>query len=364
MRKIIVELDERSYPIIISHNSLEKLPAILQEFSISKKNVLITDRRVGELYARTVFSELIDAGFDTTYIEIAEGESSKSISVYESVLRKMVAAGIDRSSAVIALGGGVVGDLAGFVAATYMRGIDLVQVPTTLLAQTDSSVGGKVGVNLPEGKNLVGAFFQPKIVVIDPQVLATLSQREIYAGFGEVVKYALIRDKTFFELLEKTEIAEKDNLDFDLMEKVIARCCEIKSDVVRQDEKETGLRGILNFGHTPGHALEGVTGYSYFRHGEAVVWGMRVMAQLSFAENFISKDKFDRIEKLLQRIPVPPLPKDVNSNQLMQFMKSDKKRRNEKLALVVLEDIGDAKIVSNLPEKNLQSAIEKIILKR
>ncbi|OQX85705.1 hypothetical protein B6D60_07470, partial [candidate division KSB1 bacterium 4484_87] len=318
---------------------LEELPDILQEFSISKKNVLITDRRVGELYARTVFSELIDAGFDTTYIEIAEGESSKSISVYESVLRKMVAAGIDRSSAVIALGGGVVGDLAGFVAATYMRG------------------------NLPGGKNLVGAFFQPKIVVIDPQVVATLSQREIYAGFGEVVKYALIRDKTFFELLEKTEIAEKDNLDFDLMEKVIARCCEIKSDVVRQDEKETGLRGILNFGHTPGHALEGVTGYSYFRHGEAVVWGMRVMAQLSFAENFISKDKFDRIEKLLQRIPVPPLPKDVNSNQLMQFMKSDKKRRNEKLALVVLEDIGDAKIVSNLPEKNLQSAMEKIFFK-
>jgi len=360
VKKIIVELDERSYPIIIAANALADLPSILREQSVAKKLVLITDTRVSSLYGRKVYASLSDAGFEVEYIEIEEGESSKQLSVYESVVRKMTTAGIDRSSTVVALGGGVVGDLAGFVAATYMRGIDFIQVPTTLLAQTDSSVGGKVGINLPEGKNLIGAFYQPKLVIIDPLVLKTLDRRELNAGFGEVVKYALIRDKKLFELLEETGILQASKLDFDLLERIIARCCEIKADVVAQDEREGGLRRILNLGHTPGHALEAATGYEYFRHGEAVVWGMRAMSYLSATEKFISMEKFSIIDNLLKQIPVPIVPQDVSVVDLMQYMKTDKKRSGEKLPLVLLNDIGEARIVTDLAQKKLVYALEKI----
>ncbi|NOZ61581.1 MAG: 3-dehydroquinate synthase [Calditrichaeota bacterium] len=360
MSEIAVELGERSYPIIIAANALADLPLILEEGSVTKKFVLITDTRVSSLYGKKVLASLSDANFDVEYIEVAEGESSKQLSIYEYVVRKMITAGIDRSSAVLALGGGVVGDLAGFVAATYMRGIDFVQVPTTLLAQTDSSVGGKVGINLPEGKNLIGAFHQPKFVVIDPLVLKTLDRRELNAGFGEVVKYALIRDKELFALLDETEILSAQKLDFDLLEQIIARCCENKAEIVAQDEKEGGLRRILNFGHTPAHALEAATGYRYFRHGEAVIWGMRVMTYISVAEKLISKEKFKRIDKFMKRMPVPPVPKEISSVELLQYMKKDKKRISEKLPLILLSDIGATKIVTNLPEEKLRMAMDKV----
>ncbi len=360
MRKIIVELSERSYPIIIASGVLAELASLLKKMDFKRKLALITDTCVGSLYGKEVLASLQKAGFEVEYIEIEQGESSKQLSVYQSVVRRMAASGIDRSAAVIALGGGVVGDLAGFVAATYMRGVDFIQVPTTLLAQTDSSVGGKVGINLPEGKNLIGAFYQPKLVVIDPQVLRTLERRELFAGFGEVVKYALIRDRNLFEVLEKTEVFRAEEPKLDLLEEIIARCCEIKAEIVAKDEKEGGLRRILNFGHTPGHALEAVTGYDYFRHGEAVVWGMRAMSYLSLTENILLQENFERIDDLLKKIPVPPAPQEVNVSDLIQFMKVDKKRSDGKLPLVLLKNIGETIVVKNLPEEKIIDAMETI----
>jgi 3-dehydroquinate synthase len=270
-----------------------------------------------------------------------DAEAAKNMATVEAIARKLARAGADRKSLVIAVGGGVVGDVGGFAAAAFLRGVSFVQVPTTLVAQVDSAVGGKTGVNLPEGKNLVGAFYPPKLVLVDPEALSTLPEREFRGGLAEVIKYGVIADARLFAFLEKNfELILRR--DARALEHIIQRSIEIKADVVSKDERESGLREILNFGHTFGHALESATGYKRFQHGEAVAWGMMCAALLGHEAAGTKADGVSRIVALVRRIgPLPGWPK-VRPDELLQAMKADKKTRNGMVRFVLSRRIGEA----------------------
>ena len=279
-----------------------------------------------------------------------DGESAKNLSTVEKVTRSLVNAGADRKSLLIAVGGGVTGDVAGFVAASYLRGVALVHVPTTVVAQVDSSVGGKTGVNLPEGKNLIGAFYPPRLVLVDPEVLATLPEREFRGGLAEVIKYGVIADVKLFAFLEENMEAILKR-DAAALAHIIRRSIEIKAEVVSQDEKESGLRETLNFGHTFGHALESATQYKRFQHGEAVAWGMMCAALLGHETIDMPPDAVSRIVALTRRMgPLPGWPK-TQPQRLLEFMRSDKKARAGKLRFVLAPRIGRAGSYDRIPEK-------------
>ncbi len=344
MREVKIDLGPKSYSIFIETDSLPNISARLGKFDRGIQIGVISDQTVSKLYADSVMNSLKKADFDPFLFVVPNGEASKSIDQTNRLYTKLLESNFRRDSVILALGGGVVGDLAGFVAATFMRGIPFVQIPTTLLAQVDSSVGGKVGINHPLGKNLIGSFYQPEYVVIDPNVLQTLEKREIWAGLGEVVKYGLIWDGTFFNLIE-TGLSDIANLkDAEQLSKTIEFCCRIKAEVVERDEKEKSLRRILNFGHTLGHALEAVTEYDYFKHGEAVVYGMRWAAWVSWQKKYLTESEYLRIERLLNQFPVPELPQNVTANHLIDKIKIDKKQSVKGLHLVLLEKIGKVKM--------------------
>mgnify|MGYP001393643899 CR=1 FL=1 len=304
MHKIKVNLKERSYDIIVGKGTLKDCPSLKAAVS-GRRCLVITDSNVGSLYGQPVLASLRKAGAEASMVSFKAGESSKNIDTYGKLLRQACRAGLDRSSVIVALGGGVVGDVAGFVAASYMRGISFVQIPTTLLAMVDSSVGGKTGFDLPEGKNLVGAFWQPSLVVIDTDTLGTLPKREVRCGLAEVVKYGVIMDEKFFSFLEKN-MKSISSMDHKTFEKIISRCCELKAKVVCADERETsGLRAILNYGHTFGHAVETVTGYGKYAHGEAVAIGMCMAATLSIACNKFPPESEARQKSLLEAVGLP-----------------------------------------------------------
>ena len=276
MKIVGLELGERSYPILIQNNILFHIPLHLKGHAPTEQTIIISDQSVSKLYGQTVIDALKAAGIQTDLFIVPDGEDSKSWKTMGNLLTRCIQAGLKRDGLIIALGGGVIGDLAGFVAATYLRGVNFVQIPTSLLAQVDSSVGGKVGINHPLGKNLIGNFYQPKLVLIDPMTLATLDKREMWAGMGEVVKYGLIWNEPFFKQIETSLNTLVHLKDTDAVADMLAFCCRAKANVVEQDEKEGGLRRILNFGHTVGHALEAATDYHYFKHGEAVVHGIHL----------------------------------------------------------------------------------------
>jgi 3-dehydroquinate synthase len=282
-----------------------------------------------------------------------DAESEKNLQSVEGLARSLVGAGADRGALVVAIGGGVVGDIGGFVAASYLRGVSLVHVPTTLVAQVDSALGGKTGVNLPEGKNLVGAFYPPRLVLADPELLTTLPEREFRGGLAEVIKYGVIADAQLFVFLEKQMDAILRR-DAGALERVIRRSIAIKAQVVGKDEKESGLREILNFGHTFGHALESVTRYSRFQHGEAVAWGMMCAALLGHEVAGTPADVVSRIVALVRRMgPLPPWP-DVKPDVLVSAMRSDKKVRNRKLRFVLAKKLGQARTFDDVPEKTVE----------
>jgi 3-dehydroquinate synthase len=285
-----------------------------------------------------------------------DAETKKSMRTVELLCRKLTRAGADRKSLMIAVGGGVVGDVAGFVAASYLRGVALVHVPTTLVAQVDSSIGGKTGVNLPEGKNLVGAFYPPRLVLIDTDLLRSLSERQFRSGLAEVIKYGVIADAALFSYLEenteKLLRQDRDTLDY-----VIPRCVEIKADVVSRDERESGLREILNFGHTFGHALESVTKYRRYLHGEAVAWGMIAAALLGRELGVTRNDDVSRVASLIGRIGKMPDWPRVGPKKLAAAMLSDKKTRGGKLRFVVSPRIGDAHAREGVPMDALDRAM-------
>ena len=358
MRIVQVPLGQRSYVIHVGGRLLRTLGAECRKLALGKRCAVITDATVGPLYGEAVVASLRKAGFEPVVIIVPPGETSKSLKVVSDCYDQMAAHRLERKSFVVALGGGVVGDLAGFVAATYLRGVPFVQVPTTLLAQVDSSVGGKVGVNLKAGKNLVGAFHQPRLVLCDLDTLKTLSPREFKAGLAEVIKYGIIYDEPLFRHLEKS-MAKLLKLQPKLLAEVVARCCEIKADVVGQDETETGLRAILNFGHTIGHAIENTAGYGKYLHGEAISIGQVAAARLSRSLTGMDAGEVRRIEALFQAagLPVSIRLSAAQTERLLGAMKLDKKVSAGEVKFVLADRIGAVRWGCGVPEGLLRSVV-------
>ncbi len=337
--EVPVQLGARSYAIRIGSGLLGETEAWPSPSGGPRTALLVTDSHVGPLYADRVQNTMTAAGWRVAAAEIPAGEASKDgahlFILYESAL----AAGLTRADTVVALGGGVVGDLAGFLAATYMRGIRLIQAPTSLLAMVDSSVGGKTGINLPQGKNLVGAFHQPALVLADTDTLRTLPRREYRSGLAEVVKYGIIRDAEFFRRLEAGRAGLADG-QRELLEPVIARCCAIKAEVVAADERESGPRAILNFGHTLGHAIEQVTGYGRYLHGEAIAIGMVYAARLSARLGRLPEPDASRLTALLAGLGLPVRPDPLDWTEIRRAIGVDKKNAGAQPRLVLADRIG------------------------
>ncbi len=354
MEKIRVDLAERSYNIFIGNNTLEEIGDKLKLFDLSPKIALISNPAVYSLYGERVSDSIKNAGFDLLTVTIPDGEQYKNLATLKNIYDELLKFKLDRKSALIALGGGVIGDITGFAASTYMRGVSYIQIPTTLLAQVDSSVGGKTGIDHELGKNMIGAFWQPGLVWIDVETLKTLPMRELLAGLAEVIKYGVIYDKELFDFLE----INRDNLlnlDNSALTHIIKRSCEIKADVVAQDEREAGLRAILNYGHTIGHAIETVTGYTKFLHGEAVSIGMHLEANLSFMLHFIDKDQVVKIKEVIDSYGLPSeMPEDVNVEALFSSMKLDKKAVAGELKFILPEKIGHVRIQKGISDKTLR----------
>jgi 3-dehydroquinate synthase len=319
---------------------------------------VLTDGNVGKKFAKTALKSLAKSGFAPVLITVPAGEKSKSLSIVEKCHDQLAKHRLERKSFIVALGGGVVGDLAGFVAATYLRGIPFVQVPTSLLAQVDSSVGGKTGVNLKSGKNLVGAFYQPRLVLCDLDTLKTLPRREYVSGLAEVVKYGIIYDAMFFTQLERN-LPKLLQRDTKTLRDVVARCCEIKADVVGQDETESGLRAILNFGHTIGHAIENSSGYGKYLHGEAIAIGQVAAAKLSEAILGLLPADVARIEKLFVRagLPVSIKLSAVQRRKLFAAMRLDKKVSGGEIKFVLAQKIGRVKFGCRVPAEQLDKVV-------
>ncbi len=358
MQKIRVELAERSYNIMIGSGILKDIGKMLEKFEFSRKIALISNPTVYKLYGKTVSDAIKESGYDLIEVIIPDGEEYKSLAYTEKIYEALLKARLDRKSALIALGGGVIGDITGFAASTYMRGIDFIQAPTTLLAQVDSSVGGKTGVNHPLGKNMIGAFWQPRLVWVDTATLETLPQREFLSGLGEVIKYGAIWDEEFFAYLE-TNRDKILKLEPFAMTHIIRRSCEIKSEVVSRDERESGLRAILNYGHTIGHAIETITGYTKYLHGEAVTIGMYMEAKLSQQLGFIDNKEVLRIKALIDSYGLPSeMPGEIQINDLMESMQIDKKTVAGKMHFVLPEKVGSVRIHGGITADDIKKLVE------
>ncbi len=361
MNKIRVELGERSYTIAIGSGILKDIGKSLERFDFSKKAAIVSNPTVFDLYGKTLASSLSDSGFEIIEIILPDGEEYKNLSSVESIYEQLLKMRFDRRSVLIALGGGVIGDITGYAASTYMRGIDFIQVPTTLLAQVDSSVGGKTGVNHTLGKNMIGTFWQPRLVWVDISTLHTLSRRNFLAGIAEIIKYGIIWDSAFFDFLEKKRETIL-SLNPDDVNHIIRRSCEIKADVVSRDERESGLRAILNFGHTIGHAVETATGYTTFLHGEAIAIGMHVEAILAHEAGLIGSEEVSRIQHLLKTFGLPTeIPAGIDLAALFGAMKRDKKAVDGDVKFILPEQIGKVKIQGNIPEQAVQQAVKKAL---
>ena len=357
MSSVAVELGDRSYPIHIGAGLLESDLHELIEPLRGTQVALITNPTVSALYAETVLQAL--SSYSVDVIEVADGEAHKNLATYSEVMDALMTHRHNRTTTLVALGGGVVGDLTGFVAATFQRGVDFVQIPTTLLAQVDSSVGGKTAVNHPSGKNMIGAFYQPRTVIIDTNVLSTLPPREYAAGLAEVIKYGVIADADLFSWLEDN-VAAIQNKDEDALAYIIKRSCEIKAQVVAQDERESGLRAILNYGHTFGHAIENLSGYGTWLHGEAVAVGMVMAAEFSERERLLQQGVADRVKSLLEAFGLPVrLQGAVTPDAMVQAMGMDKKTMDGQIRFILAERLGQVRVVSEYDSNRLMETLEQ-----
>lgn len=349
MKRLHIDLGDRGYDILIGAGVIESAGEVISGACRGRSAAIVTNRRIGELYAERLVKSLEAAGISTQTIVVPSGERYKTLSTVSGIYERLLDMKIDRGGIVIGLGGGIVGDMAGFAAASFLRGIDFVQVPTSLLAQVDASIGGKTGVNLSRGKNLVGAFHQPRAVLIDLSVLGTLPRREFRSGLAEILKHGIIRDVGYFSYLE-ANILSILKLEPDALEHTIERSCEIKADVVRQDEREAGLRRILNYGHTVGHAVERLTGYRKYKHGEAVAIGMVTMAVLAGVLKTASPDLLDRVLNMVKNSGLPyTLPEGVESSEIVSAIGLDKKVAYGKLNAVMVDSIGEAYVTDRIP---------------
>ncbi len=350
MLKLSVNLGERSYPISIASNVLSHVDEF-EQIIANKRIVIVTNDVVAPLYLSTLIERLRNTD-PLTYI-LPDGEQHKSLESFEKVNRFLLENNCGRDTLLIALGGGVIGDLTGFVAACYQRGVPFIQVPTTLLSQVDSSVGGKTAVNHPLGKNMIGAFYQPQAVFIDTNSLNTLPQREFAAGIAEVIKYGLIYDIEFFRYIEQNAQQLKE-LSSNHIEYIIERCCSIKAEIVAQDEKEAGLRALLNLGHTFGHAIEAQMGYGVWLHGEAVATGMVLACQLSAQRGYINESDVERVISLLEVFNLPvKAPAEMTCEQFISHMQKDKKNKQGVIRFILPSSFGRCELVEDVTHTEL-----------
>ncbi|MHB8622514.1 MAG: 3-dehydroquinate synthase [Sulfuricaulis sp.] len=354
MKTLHLDLGERSYPIYIGTGLLSQ-DELLKRHIVGTRVVIVTNQTVAPLYLATVRTQL--AAFQPVEVILPDGEQYKTLEVLNLIFDALLAARCDRRTTVLALGGGVIGDMAGFAASCYQRGVPFIQVPTTLLAQVDSSVGGKTGVNHPLGKNMIGAFYQPRAVIIDTDTLSTLSDRELASGLAEVIKYGLISDPEFFAWLEanmeKLLVRDPESLAY-----AIYRSCQNKADVVAMDERESGKRATLNLGHTFGHAIETGLGYGNWLHGEAIAAGMVMAADLSRRLKWLTAAEVARIEKLIRRAHLPVRPPGIlMPARFLELMAVDKKVLDGRLRLVLLKHLGEAVVTADFPRAELEATL-------
>ncbi len=358
MRTVNVPLGDRSYAIQIGSGSLGTLGQECAALKLEKRCAVISDSNVSPHYLPLVCQALARAGFEAVPVKVPAGETAKSLKTVQACYDQLAQHRLERKSFIVALGGGVVGDLAGFVAATYLRGIGFIQIPTTLLAQVDSSVGGKVGVNLKAGKNLVGSFYQPRLVLCDLDTLKTLPEREYRSGLAEVIKYGIIYDAELFAELERVlpQLLERNT---ETLAHVVARCCEIKAEVVRQDETESSLRAILNFGHSVGHALEAISHYGKYLHGEAISIGQVAATRLSCKLTGLAEHDAQRIKHLFQQAGLPTELKFSKTQRakLLAAMQLDKKVAGGEIKFVLARKIGQVEFGHKVPAELLEAVL-------
>lgn len=362
MKSVIkVNLPEQSYDISIAPAGLAQLGHWMQPLNLGKKVLLVSNPMIFRRYGEQALTALTAAGFEATHCLLPAGERYKTLASVQKIYDAALAHRLERSSTIVALGGGVVGDMAGFAAATWLRGIAFVQVPTSLLAMVDAAIGGKTGVNHPQGKNLIGAFHQPRLVLSDPQVLSTLPPREFRAGMAEVIKYGVIWDAELFAQLEAAKrLAQLRYIPETLLQEILTRSCQAKADVVSKDEKEAGRRAILNYGHTIGHAVESLTGYRLVNHGEAVAIGMVAAGQLAVALDLWEQDSATRQTQLIQKAGLPTELPAIDIDDVITTLQTDKKVLSGKVRFVLPTRIGHADVTDQVDSNLIRSVLQSM----
>src|SRR5712692_9378660 len=359
MIDVPVRLGARSYHILVGPGVLAQAGPELARLKVGRKVVLVTDAAILALHGAAVTGSLAAAGFDVATTLLPEGERAKTLDVAASTWERLLEAGLDRGSTVVALGGGSVGDLAGFAAATYMRGVNFVQIPTTLLAQVDASSGGKTAIDHPRAKNLIGAFYQPRLVLADTSTLQTLPEREFRSGLAEIVKHGVVLDATYFDEVER-DTAALMKRDPATLERTIAGSCRLKASVVERDEHEAELRHVLNYGHTIGHAIEAVTGYSRFAHGEAVSLGMAAEAGIAERLALAAPETRARQLRLLEAVGLPVQGVGAPPERVVEAIARDKKAKNGRVPFVLAPEIGRFRIVFDVPKPVILEALAEL----
>ena len=354
-----VNLGSRSYRIVVASGALQSVGERLRELRLGSRAALVSDGAIMRLYGKTVVASLESAGFTVTTIDVPEGEAAKTLAVAEHCWDRLLTAGLDRTSTVLALGGGAVGDVAGFAAATYMRGINFIQLPTTVLAQVDASIGGKTAIDHPLGKNMIGAFHQPRLVVVDPAVARTLPEREFRSGLAEIVKHGIVLDADYFAELER-DLAPLAARDLGVLERIIGGSCRLKASVVERDEREAELRHVLNYGHTIGHALEAATGYTRYAHGEAVSLGIVAEARLARRLGIADDETTTRQERMLETLGLPVRAPSIDVEPIVSAMGRDKKAKDGRVPFVLAPRIGAFRIVYDVPTTEIHAVIASL----
>jgi 3-dehydroquinate synthase len=355
MKKVSVRLDRNSYDILIGSGLLMQTGARLKELDFSSKAVIITDTTVKDLYGDTLRKSLADSGFEVLTLEVPVGEEHKSLDTAGRLYHQLTDFFAERTTPVLALGGGVIGDLTGFVAATYMRGVPLIQIPTTLLSQGDSSIGGKVAVNHGQLKNKIGAFYHPRLTISDITTLKTLSPRELSDGLSEIIKHGMILDKEFFSYIEQN-LEKIKALDDEVMETIVSQSAKIKAKIVEKDEYDLGLRNILNYGHTIGHAVESVSGFRIW-HGEAIAIGMLIEARISNKMGILNGDEMNKLKEVIARAGLPTELPSLETDEIIQAMKHDKKIIEGKIRFVLPKAVGEVFITDEVPTSLVKRAL-------
>jgi 3-dehydroquinate synthase len=357
---VSVNLGPRSYTIVVESGALDAVGERLRALGVGRQAALVTDAAIMRLHGATVAGSLTRAGFAVTVVEVPEGEAAKTLAVAEHCWDRLLAAGLDRSSTVLGLGGGAVGDLAGFIAATYMRGMNFVTLPTTVLAQVDASIGGKTAIDHPKAKNLIGAFHQPRLVVVDPSVVRTLPERDFRSGLAEIVKHGIVLEQPYFEEVERDAAALLARR-LDVLERIIGGSCRLKASVIERDpEEKSDLRFALNYGHTIGHALEAVTGYERWTHGEAVSLGIAAEARLARRLQLADDATVARQERLLSGLGLPIHAGAIDVEAVLTAMTHDKKARDGRVPFVLAPRLGEFRVVYDVPPAEIRSALREV----